>query len=313
MRRTMLMRKACLTLLFLLSLTVLPMFSSSTTSATTTTTIFIQPDGAITPSNEPIQRNGDVYTFTGNITDPILVQKSNVTLDGAGYSLIGPLTLAERKSEPILGLGPNTTLPPYIIGLDWDKNVSGLTIKNLNIEDFNIGVYIRTTKNTLIDNSVSGNTVGVLLSGSANTITKNYIFDNEMGLFFGFEQVNGSAANIPADIEISKNSFINNTYQLTGCVCKVYNFSEAIHSWDNGKIGNYWSNYNGTDANNNGIGDTYYRIDVLNQDRYPLIVSPAQPPVPAAKFPFETTAIEVAIAVIAVAAVLVYWRYRKKT
>jgi nitrous oxidase accessory protein NosD len=133
-----------------------------------------------------------------------------------------------------------------------------------------------------------------------------------MGLFFGFEQVNGSAANIPADIEINKNSFINNTLQLTGCVCKVYNFSEAIHSWDNGKIGNYWSNYNGTDADHNGIGDTYYRIDVLNQDRYPLIASTVQPPVPAAKFPLETTAIGAAIAVIAVATTLVYWRYRKK-
>jgi parallel beta-helix repeat protein len=288
------------------------MFSSSTTSAAATTTFFIQPDGTINPSNVPILRDGDVYTFTGNVTDPILIQKSNVTLDGAGYYLIGPLTLAERKSEPILGLGPNTQLVPYIIGIDCDKNVNGLTIKNLNVEDFNVGVYIRTTKNTLIDNSVSGNTVGVLLSGSANTITKNYIFDNEMGLFFGFEQVNGSAANIPADIEISKNSFINNTHQLTGCVCKVYNFSEAIHSWDNGKKGNYWSNYNGTDANNDGIGDTYYRIDVLNQDRYPLIASPAQPPVPAEKFPLETTAIGVAIAVIVVAAVFVYWRFRKK-
>lgn len=312
MRRTTLMRKACLTLLLLLSFT-LPLFLCSTTSAATITTIFIQPDGTLNPSNAPIQRNGNMYTFTGNLNDPILIQKSNVTLDGAGYSLIGPLTLAERKSEPILGLGPNTTLPPYIIGLDWDKNVSGLTIKNLNVKDFNIGVYVRTTTNTLIDNSVSGNTVGVLLSGSANTITKNYIFDNEMGLFFGFEQVNGSAANIPADIEISKNSFVNNTYQLTGCVCKVYNFSEAIHSWDNGKTGNYWSDYNGTDADQNGIGDTFYRIDVLNQDRFPLIESPAQPPIPAAKFPFEITAIGAAVAVIVVVAVLVYWRFRKKT
>ncbi len=221
------------------------------------TTIFIQPDGTINPSNVPIQRNGDIYTFTGNVSDPILIQKSNITLDGAGYSLVGPLTLAERKSEPVLGLGPNTTLPPYIIGLDCDKTVDGLTIKNLNVDNFNIGVYIRTTHNTLIANAVSGNTVGILLSGSANTVTKNYIFDNEMGLFFGFEQVNGSAANIPSDIDISENSFVNNTYQLTGCVCKVYNFSEAIHSWDNGKLGNYWSNYNGTDTDHDGIGDTY--------------------------------------------------------
>lgn len=146
-------------------------------------TIFIRPDGTINPSNVPIQNNGNVYTFTDNVYDPILVQKSNVTLDGAGYSLIGPLTEAQRKSEPVLGTGPNTTLPPYIIGLDCDKNVNGLTIKNLNVKNFNVGVYIRTTINTLIDNAVSANTVGVLLSGSANKINRNYIFDNEEGLF----------------------------------------------------------------------------------------------------------------------------------
>jgi parallel beta-helix repeat protein len=234
--------------------------------------------------------------------------------DGDGYSLIGPLTEAERKSEPVLGTGPNTTLPPYIIGLDCDKTVNGLTIKNLNVKNFNVGVYIRTTKNILINNAVSGNTVGILLSGSANKINRNYIFGNEEGLFFGFEQVNGSAANIPSDIDISENSFINNTYQLSGCVCKVYNFSEALHSWDNGKEGNYWSDYNGTDANHDGIGDTFYRIDVLNQDRYPLIESPAQPPVHATKLPLEIAIISAAIAVFVVTALIAFvycWHRRK--
>ena len=305
------MQKICLAILFLLSLTI-PMLISTAASAVSTTTIFIQSDGTINPSNVPIQRNGDIYTFTANVYDPILVQKSNVTLDGAGYSLIGPLTLAERKSEPVLGAGPNTTLPPYIIGLDCDKTVNGLTIRNLNVKDFNIGVYIRTTNNTLIENAVSGNTVGVLLSGSANKIIRNYIFDNEEGLFFGFEQVNGSAANIPSDIDISENSFINNTYQLSGCVCKVYNFSEALHSWDNGNKGNYWSDYNGTDANSDGIGDTYYRIDILNQDRYPLIQSTAQPPVPAAKVPVEAIVLGVSVAVVVAVAVLAYRQRRQK-
>ncbi len=226
------------------------------------------------------------------------MQKSNVTINGAGYSLIGPLTEAERKSEPVLGAGPNTTLPPYIIGLDCEKTVNGLTIKNLNVKNFNVGVYIRTTRNTLIDNSVSGNTVGVLLSGSANKINSNYVFDNEEGLFFGFEQINGSAANIPSDIDISENSFVNNTYQLSGCICKVYNFSEALHSWDNGNKGNFWSDYNGTDANHDGIGDTYYKIDVLNQDRYPLMQSIVNPPVPSARVTSEAIILGVSAAVI---------------
>jgi parallel beta-helix repeat protein len=305
------MEKTCLTLLFLLSITV-PMLVSTAASTVAMTTIFIEPDGTVNPSNVPIQRNGDIYTFTANVYNPILVQKNNITIDGAGYSLIGPLTSEERKSEPVLGTGPNTTLPPYIIGLDCDKTVNGLTIRNLNIKDFNIGVYIRTTNNTLIDNAVSGNTVGVLLSGSANKINRNYIFDNEEGLFFGFEQINGSSANIPSDIDISENSFINNTYQLSGCVCKVYNFSEVLHSWDNGDKGNYWSDYNGTDSNSDGIGDTYYRIDILNQDRYPLMQSTAQPPVPAAKVPVEAIVLGVSVAVVVAVAALAYRKRRQK-
>jgi parallel beta-helix repeat protein len=306
------MKSRLVTLVFLVILAVPPLLVSSA-SAESITTIFIQPDGSINPSNVSIQRSGDLYTFTGNVSDPILVQKSNITLDGAGYSVVGRLTAEERKTEQLLGTGPNTTLPPYIIGLDCDKTVDGLTIKNLNVKNFEVGIYIRTTHNTLIGDAVSENLVGILLSGSANTLTRNYIFDNEMGLFFGFTQTNGSSSNIPSDIDISQNSFINNTQQLTGCVCKVYNFSEPIHNWDNGSTGNYWSNYNGADTNHDGIGDTYYRIDVLNQDRYPLIASPAKQPVPAtAQFPLEPLAVGVAVAAVAVAAALIYWRTRKK-
>jgi len=48
--------------------------------------------------------------------------------------------------------------------------------------------------------------------------------------------------------------------------------SDSINTtWDNGCEGNYWSIYNETDLNRDGIGDTPYIIDGNNQDNYPLM------------------------------------------
>ncbi|MEM1590161.1 MAG: NosD domain-containing protein [Candidatus Bathyarchaeia archaeon] len=52
------------------------------------------------------------------------------------------------------------------------------------------------------------------------------------------------------------NNFINNTIQVHS--------STPVgkpNVWDNGREGNYWSDYNGTDANGDGIGDTPYIIE----------------------------------------------------
>jgi parallel beta-helix repeat protein len=314
MIRTMLRQKACLIVFLLTTISAL-MFLASAASQITSTTVFILPDGTVSPSSMPIQRNGNTYTFTDNVYDPILVQKSNITIDGAGYTLRGPLTAYEINTQQILGLGPNATITvPYIIGLDFNASVGDVTVKNLNIRNFSIGLYVRTTHNIIVNNAFSDNIVGILLSGSANNITKNYIADNRQGLFFGFEQIDHNAGNIPSDITISDNSFFKNEVQLSGCVCKIYNFSEAKHAWDNGKIGNYWSNYNGTDQDHDGIGDTPYVIDVLNMDNYPLIQSPALPPTVAQAIPAWLIVVLVAVPVAtAVTLIFVFRRTRKKS
>ncbi|MEJ2126834.1 MAG: hypothetical protein P8X84_04915 [Candidatus Bathyarchaeota archaeon] len=52
---------------------------------------------------------------------------------------------------------------------------------------------------------------------------------------------------------------------------------DAINTWDNGVQGNYWSDYVGVDNNGDGLGDSYYFIDVNNQDNYPLMSSVISP------------------------------------
>jgi hypothetical protein len=49
------------------------------------------------------------------------------------------------------------------------------------------------------------------------------------------------------------------------------NMTVSTNFWDNGKEGNYWSSYNGTDDNRDGIGDTPYVVVENDADRYPLM------------------------------------------
>ncbi len=306
------MRKVLVLTVVFLALTLVLVSAQPARSKEPLPTVVIQPDGTVYPPTEAIVQNGNTYTFTDNLYAAIKIQKSNIVLDGAGFTLSGPYN-GTAMDAWVIGEGndqlPNGTLAQYVIGIDLGSpDVKGVTIENLDVKNFSIGMYIWTQNNTITGNGVFDNIVGILLSGSNQTVTKNYIADNQRGLFFGF---NNAGDVIPSDIVINHNDFENNVVQLNGCECKYINASEPPHSWDNGRQGNHWSNYNGTDSNGDGIGDTRYVIDALNQDRYPLMQSPTKMPSPAAKVPVETIVLGFsAAAVVAVAAVV--YRSRKR-
>jgi parallel beta-helix repeat protein len=129
-------------------------------------TIYIRADGSV-EGTDKMHRNGDVYTLTGNIYDPIVVKKDNVVVDGGGYTLQG------------VGTGRG-------IELSDRKNV---TVKNFEINNFETGIYIydysEPRNNTISANSITNNTYGVYIEHAHNnTISGNTIANNDSGIYF---------------------------------------------------------------------------------------------------------------------------------
>ncbi len=120
-----------------------------------------------------------------------------------------------------------------------------------------IFIYDFCLRNRIELNNVTQNGGGIHLSNAdKNVIAGNDISRNSYG-GIGFEN---ASLNV-----FFHNNLVENTPQ-------VWYFSNG-DAWDNGypSGGNYWSDYTGIDANQNGIGDNPYTIDTNNQDRYPLM------------------------------------------
>ena len=114
-----------------------------------------------------------------------------------------------------------------------------------------------TTGNNITNNNIKNNKAdGIkLISSINNTISRNSIVENQLAI-----DANYSSHNM-----IYNNNFASNAQQV---LC-----NNSWNTWDNGypSGGNYWSSYNGTDADQDGIGDTEYSIDINNIDHYPLM------------------------------------------
>ena len=179
----------------------------------------------------------------------------------------------DKTNTIIIGSGSGSTViqanltTVNISGFTIKGGSRGITLEKCNssiIKDNNIinatsrGIWLHYSHgNTVSDNIVSGTIweYGVILCGksSNNTIIRNTIKDNTIGL--------GMTG---GDNFICHNNFINNQKQ-TKIITSYHN------AWNNTCEGNYWSNYDGTDADQDGIGDTPYLIDENNQDNHPLM------------------------------------------
>jgi parallel beta-helix repeat protein len=178
-----------------------------------------------------INPDGSITPSTANITTS---DKVTYTFTSNNY-----LPIVVQKSGITIDGGGYTVQGTGAMG-SIGMNLSGITtvtVKNVKIKAFFVGV--------------------VLIHSSSCSFSGNNITANNYGIELDYSSGN----------KFYHNNFIDNAVQ-------VYIYSSGYaNMWDNGypSGGNYWSDYTGTDADGDGIGDTPYTIDANNKDNYPLM------------------------------------------
>lgn len=116
------------------------------------------------------------------------------------------------------------------------------------------GVYNLITRSNISENSQGG--VKFMWLCHQNTVTKSIIKHN--GYITNGE---GVLCNSPNNVYL--NNFIDNYIQ-------AYD-RDSDSEWDNGNLGNYWSDYSGIDWNNDAIGERPYILHNNSRDNFPLL------------------------------------------
>jgi parallel beta-helix repeat protein len=149
-------------------------------SAKASGTIYIRADGSIDPPTAPIQRNGDIYTFTGSIYDSVVIERNSIVVDGAGHT--------------IQGAGSGSGIGIHLYG------GYNITLKNLKVKGFYFGVSLDYSAfNSIFNITVSyNNWVGIYLAHSDNnTVSENSALNNGyLGIELSFSCNNNVSHNV---------------------------------------------------------------------------------------------------------------------
>lgn len=224
--------------------------------------ITIDSYGRVTPETDLIERTGFTYTLTGNVDGYVIrILDSNIVFDGAGYTI--------NASG-----GDNAGIHL--------SDVTGVTVKNVEVIGRYTSVYLYYSSNCLLTDIKTKNRVYLTDGSNYNTIANSTI--NHLSIGLGNSNNNLFIRNNVQDLWVSGS---NNRFYLNNFFLNDTSGILRDNFWDNGSVGNYWSNYlvkypNASEIGNTGIGDTAYVMErekhlslgdpnATNVDNYPLM------------------------------------------
>ena len=201
---------------------------------------------------------GNIIGFDSTGTIPLSMCISISISSGCRHSFVGGATKAERN---IINCSNDSgfyissgTRNNFIMGNYIGVDISGKTVSGKE------GIYITgSNSNVIQQNIIAGcKDTGVFLENSFfNLIRGNKLQNNVTAINLKDEKCTENL--------IFDNAFIEN---------KTDTLDKGVNNfWDNGSIGNFWDRYNGTDANQDGIGDSPYISENIT-DRFPLMQRP---------------------------------------
>ncbi|UCH70191.1 MAG: right-handed parallel beta-helix repeat-containing protein, partial [Candidatus Bathyarchaeota archaeon] len=128
-------------------------------------TIYIKADGSVEGTTYIVSDDNVTYTFTADITDTIVVQRSNIIIDGKGHTLQAPHSGGDG----------------FYLAM-----MNNVTIRNTNIKGFTVGIAIvfLSHHNTISGNNIATNGfIGIQIglgSGIDDSANNNIISGNNI-------------------------------------------------------------------------------------------------------------------------------------
>ena len=223
-------------------------------------------------------RPGDtILVADGNYSENVVIDKPLHI-----RSLAGPLETSVAASNPEMPVFEVRTNNVSICGFaisggDRGIMLSGGSFSNISnnyISKNNCGIELFFSDTTLVENNTvfdNSNSIELVFSND-NCISRNNISNSVIGIELIYSDVNNISNNTVlkngAGIRLSSsnsNTICNNN--IINNIRQAEVFGDSGNVWD----GNYWSDYDGMDNDNDGIGDTPYQIKRDVEDKHPYM------------------------------------------